>query len=168
VDEVDVGAVVADLQRRVAARRAAGDYPPGLEEQLEAEFKIIMGAVHRDEIGTSDLQRRVWAVASSTHAVRSNAESSSRVPGGSVVHSATSKLVQRHTGLLADSVRVLGHEIAAALQEVVRLFEVQRHADERQLNEVIASLIDRLAVVDHLADAVVDLERRLDLLESKA
>jgi hypothetical protein len=166
MDHVDIDALVAELQASVNARRQAGDYPPGLEEQLEAEFVEIMRSIHRDEIDTSQLAEYIEAVHVATHQVRADALTDSRVFGGAAVHAATSRLVRRHTRPLADSIRSLGSEITDSLREVHRLFDEQRQADERQLNEVVASLIDRLAVLDHLVDAVVDIERRLAQLEA--
>lgn len=167
VDYQDVDALVEELQQRIATRRANGDYPAGLEEQLEAEFRIIMAAVHRDEVGTSELHERVARVGRAVSGLRADPELASRLPGGSLVHSTTATFVRRHTGVLVESVRALGREIEHALDEVRRLFEVQREADERQLNDIIGSLIDRLATLDHLADAVIDLEQRVDRLERR-
>ena len=164
-DRIDVDEVVRELQARVAARRRSGDYPPGMEAQLEAEFEAIMRATHRHETNTAALGDRVRSVAAATDGVRAVAASSSRLPGGSALHASAARLVQRHTGVLADSVRTLGGEVTAALTEVRRLLDAQRSADERQLNDVIASLLDRLAVLDHLADAVVDLEARVERVE---
>jgi hypothetical protein len=165
VDHIDVDALVADLQASINARRLAGDYPPGLEEQLEAEFDQIMRSVRRDEIDTTELATLIERVGVATQQVTTQTDHGSRVPGGAAVHSAASRLIRRHTTKLSDSVRSLGSEITEALHEVHRLFDEQRQADERQLNEVISSLIDRLAVLDHLVDAVVDLERRMAALE---
>lgn len=164
-DDLDVDEIVASLVAGIAARRADGEYPAGLEEELEAEFVEIMRAVHRDEVGTRELRERLERVAASIGRVRADPPVDSRVPGGSAVHATVARLVSRHTNTLADGVRAMGAEMAHALHEVVRLFEVQREADERQLNEVVSGLIDRLAILDHLADAVVDLERRVAELE---
>lgn len=165
MDHVDVDALVEDLQLRVAKRRSDGDYPPGLEEQLEAEFKIIMGAVHRNEVGTGELRQRIQVVRGATAGIAAVAGLGSRVPGGAALHGAASKVVQRHTGVLAESVRLLGRDISTAFEEVLRLFDVQRGADERQLNDVVGAVFDRIAVIDHLADAIVSLEARVTTLE---
>ena len=168
MEEIDIGAIVDTLQARVADRRAMGDYPPGLEEQLEAEFEQMMKAVHRHELGTGPLAHRVTVVQAATDAIGARPEMASRVPLGGAVHAAAAKLVVRHTNELSDTVRRLGTDTVIAFQEVVRLFEANREADERQLEEVISSLIDRLAVVDHLTDAVLRLEARVAELERPA
>lgn len=166
MEDVDIDELITSLQQRVAERRRAGDYPPGLEEQLEAEFDQIMKAVHRHELDTGELHRRLTVVAQAAANVTAEPPLDSRLPGGGTVHAAAARVVRRHTATLADTVRGLGNEVTNALLEVQRLFEAQRSADERQLDEVIASMLDRLAVLDHVADAVVLLEQRVAALEA--
>jgi hypothetical protein len=167
VDEIDIDVLVNQLKQRVAKRRLEGDYPVGLEAQLEAEFDLIMAAVHRHEATTAGLGRRVSAVEEATSAVHGSAPTSSRLPGGSTIHAATQRLVHRQTEGLAASVRQLGTAISAALHEVHHMIDVTRSADERQLHQVVAALFDRIAVLDHVADAVVQLEARVAALEAR-
>ena len=166
MDSIDIDTLLGDLRRRVATRRANGDYPVGLEEQLEGEFKIIMAAVHRDEVNTSELGRRVKQVESAVAGVRADPGVGSRLPGGSAVHSTTARLVGRHTGVIAESVRALGFDVARALHEVHFLLDQSRSADERQLTEVISSVLDRLAIIDSVAASILLLEQRVAALES--
>jgi len=161
----DIDAIVDDLRRQIAARRAAGDYPLGLERQLEAEFDGILASMHRHELGTADLAERVQALRWAASQVHAGSALDSRVPGGASVHGATARLVRRHTNELTDSVRHFAEETHRALAEVERMFDVQRRADERQLNEVMSAVLDRLATLDHLVEAVLDIEARLDRLE---
>ncbi len=167
MEDIDIDALVGELQERVAVRRAAGDYPPGLEEQLEAEFKVIMNAVHRGEINTNELIHRVHTVEAAAAAIGDRPKYSSRIPGGRVLHATTGRFVERHTNLLGEHVRKLANDMTLALHEVTHLLDMQREADERQLSEMIGSVLDRLAIVDHLADAVLELERRVRDLEMK-
>jgi len=162
---IDIDQIMTTLQRRVAERRANGDYPPGLERQLEAEFEAIMRSVHRHEVGTEQLAALITGVERSVDAVDGAADSSSRIPGGGAVHATAARLVQRHTGRLADTVRALGTDIGSALHEIQRLLDQQRVADERQLRQVVHSLFDRIAVLDHLAETVLALEQRVSALE---
>ena len=168
MDQIDIENLVTGLQERVAARRQSGDYPLGLEEQLEAEFTIIMAAVHRDEVNTAELGRRVQAVERSAEAIRARGETGSSVPGGSLIHKVAGRLVGRHTGQLAETVRTLGGDIAGSLHEIHHLIDLQQRADERQLHDVVGSLMDRVAVIDHVADAIARLEARVKTLEETA
>jgi len=168
LDQIDIDKLISGLKQRVEDRRQSGDYPVGLEEQLEAEFKIIMAAVRRDEVDTSELGRRVKAVEHSTAALRSAAETNSRLPAGSAVHRLVARLVRRHTSALEVSTRALGIDVASALHEVHHMIDVQREADERQIHDILGSVMDRIAVVDHLAASVLRLEARVQELETTA
>lgn len=162
---VEFDSVLAEIQDRVKARRAAGEYPLGLEAQLEAEFDAILNAVRRDEVDTEELGRRLDAVADGVRGINAGPELQSRFPGGSAAHAAASRVVRRHTVQLTETVRSLGASVHGALEEVRRVLDAQRSADERQLNEVVGSLFDRLAVLDSLVVAVADLERRVGEIE---
>jgi len=59
----------------------------------------------------------------------------------------------------------VGGAVRNALHETARLIDVTRVADERELNGVLAMVLDRLAVIDHLSEMVVEIEDRLVRLE---
>lgn len=165
---VEFDSVLAEIDSRVQERRARGDYPLGLEAQLEAEFDGVLKAIQRHEIGTQELEQRVSVVGERIVTADTPAELESRVPGGASVHQAAARVVRRHTEPLAQSLRLLGQSVYDALDEVVRVFEMQRGADERQLNEVVANVYDRISVLDAVVEAVADLERRVGELEHAA
>ena len=167
VPEIDIDEVVASLQRQIVERRLAGDYPAGLEKQLESEFAGLLRAVDRHEIDTNQLEALVQGVVIVSHDMHLDGSMTSRLPGGASAHRAVSRIVQRHKNPLAESIRDLGVSVADALWEVRRLLEAQRSADERQLLDAVSGVLDRLAVLDHLAAIVTELEERVALLESE-
>lgn len=166
MSDVDLDEILNELQRTIAERRRDGSYPEGMEHQLEAEFSHMLAAIHRDEIDTVRLGELIDSVGTSIHSIGADAGGGSRIPGGATVHGAAGRLVERHTGPLAESVRAFGSAVADALGETRRLVEAQRSADERQLLDAIGAVMDRLAVVDHLVEIARDLEERVAALES--
>jgi hypothetical protein len=164
--DVDVDEVVAGINRRIDLRRAAGDYPIGMEQQLEFEFQGMMRAIDRHEIDTEALRALVQSVIVAAHDMRLDTATDSRIPGGAAAHQVAGRIVSRHITPLAESVRDLGVSVAMALDEVRRLVQAQSGADERQLLDVLSSVMDRLAVIDHLVELTTDLERRMTQLES--
>jgi hypothetical protein len=165
LSHVDLQEILAQLNASIAARRLSGDYPEGLEQQLEAEFDAMMKAINRDEIDTEQLSALVDVVRTAVHGVGYEVGTGSRVPGGAILHKSAARVVQRQTGPLAESVRTLGLTVADALTETLHLLEAQRSADERQLLDVISGVLDRLAVLDHLVEIARDLESRVAVLE---
>jgi len=167
VSDIDIDEVISSLQRRIVERRLLGDYPIGLEMQLESEFAGLLRAVDRHELDDSRLEALVQQVVVAAHDMHMDDSDASRLPGGSSAHRIVSRLLQRQTNPLAESIRDLGASVADALWEVRRLMEAQRSADERQLLDAVAGVLDRLAVLDHVAAIVTELEQRIAVLESE-
>ena len=166
--DVAIDEIVAQLSRQIAERRSNGDYPLGLERELEAEFDGVLAAMRRHELSTATLEDRVSALRAQVDRIGGDTATTSSIPGGALIHKAVGRMVSRQTDGLAAGTRHAGHETAAALSEVARLFERHRQADERQLIEVVSSVIDRLAVIDQLISAVNQIERRLDAIEASS
>jgi hypothetical protein len=85
----EVETLIAELKQQVAERRRAGDYPVGLEQQLESEFRGMMRAIDRHEIDTERLHDLADGVRATAHNVRVTGGTDSRVPGGAVAHLAS-------------------------------------------------------------------------------
>jgi hypothetical protein len=163
--EPKVQELVDELQQQVAARRLHGDYPAGMERELEAEFCSLRRGIERDELDDDGLERRLRLLGDAVERISGTAPAASSVPLGALVHRSTGRLIGRHTTHVAQSVREVGDSTLGALTEIERLLRAQRTADERQLNEVISAVIDRLEVIDELVSAVRSIEHRLLQLE---
>lgn len=55
----DVAAIVDSIKDRIAERRARGEYPPGLEQQLEWEFQHLIDATNRRVLASEKLAGHV-------------------------------------------------------------------------------------------------------------
>ena len=88
------------LRARVEERRRAGEYPPGLEQELDAHFQRIVSL----RGGRSTFRERLDAVDETTDAFAADAiPLRSRVPGGSFLHRIVAKVVRRQTeGVIAQ------------------------------------------------------------------
>ena len=166
MSDVEVTEIVATLKQRVADRRAAGDYPMGLEQQLESHFDAMLESLHDDRTSTDGLRTAVDRLGATLAAVgKADIAATSRAPGGAVIHRATMQLIKRHVQQVELELSSVASAVRDGLTESARLFEEFRSADERELNGVLAMVLDRLAVVDHLSEVVVELEERLRRLE---
>lgn len=162
---LEVDQIVSQLESRVADRRAAGDYPPGLEQQLEAHFAQMLRSLHHTQLATERLAGEIDRVGQVISTLGADVGMSSRLPGGAIVHGATASLVRRHTQHVVGQVGALGSAIHVALNEVRAVLEKQQLSDDRETTAILSSVMDRLAVVDHLAELVTDLEERVRRLE---
>jgi hypothetical protein len=164
----DVDGIVDELQSRVHARRLAGDYPLGLEQQLEAHFSAMLDLLHDQESNTATLSSNIDRVGAAIGSLNSTVGTSSRVPGGKVVHEAVAAMIQRHTQQVVGQVGTLGSAVHDSLIEVRDVLDRQRHSDDRNITEVLSAVMDRLAVVDHLSELLLGLSDRLDRLEGRS
>jgi hypothetical protein len=158
---------LAEIDRVVRERRAEGAYPNGLERQLEAEFRSAVRAAHRATDRSDALRAAVASVDVAVHQVDIGTSTTSRVPLGSLMHGATARLMSRQTGPLAETTRALGESIVSALVAVEAALTAQQSADERQLLDVLAGVLDRLAVIDHLVEVLGDLDARVAAIEQR-
>lgn len=132
--------LVERLRERVAERRASGQYPAGLEDQLEEHFD----ALTRRGVGVrvERLREALEAVEAAGQAfqVRDVGTESGR-PGGRLVHAAVARLVRRHVEAVLDQVRAYADRVADAHRVALSTYdEVLAHTTEleRRLERVEA------------------------------
>ena len=150
-----------ELQKRVRERRAAGDYPLGLEAQLQEEFKNILETTHRGHRSINHLETRMQLVRESIMHIQGVGGVGSRVPAGSFFHRVIRRLVRRHVSQLAKETRNSLERIISVLEEFETLIKEQQSNDKRLLNQTLSGVLDKLAVVDTLSEMVVELESRV-------
>ena len=153
--------LITELQKRVRERRAAGDYPLGLEAQLQEEFKNVLETTHRGHRSINHLEARMHMVRESITQVKGVAVVKSRIPGGSLFHRFIRRLIRRHVSQLANETRIALKRIESVLEEFETLIKQQQSNDERLLNQTLSGVLDKLAVVDTLSEMVVELESRV-------
>ena len=157
--------VVAEIQTVVAARRAAGDYPVGLEQQLESYFDQMLRSLHATQSATSQLSADIDRVGQVVGALSVDVGLTSKAPGGAAIHKVTAALVRRHTQNLLGQVGSLGAAVHASLNDVRDALDKLVEHGGRESDSILSAVMDRLAIVDHLATLVTDLEQRVATLE---
>jgi hypothetical protein len=151
---------LAALDQRVAAKRAAGEYPPGLEQQLERHFAELIRELREPALDLGPLRSAVGRT--HAHAFRPDQIShSSRLPVGTAVHATVAKAVSRQTiGVLQQS-QDFADAVKEALTRVVEALEARDRRDRREVRDALNAVVDRLSVLDELVDRVGALEREL-------
>jgi hypothetical protein len=146
--------LLKELTRRVQLRRQEGRYPAGLEQQLSAEFDQILSVVHRGDDTISEIRRITRLLSEDLGGFNSGKDTQSRIPGITLVHKLVRKLSLRHTQ------RALN-----LIEEVVILIEKQltqqKETDSRVMKQLEHAVMDRILMVDVLAEAVLELERKV-------
>lgn len=160
--------LVAELRVRVARRRELEEYPPGLEEDLDAHFRRI--AAHRQRRSYAHLNEAIDTVDEANDFSLDDIPMDSRVPGGDALHRLVAKAVHRQTqGILAqvahyaDAVEEALRRIVADIQEPAQHVHIDLHSH-------IDSVTDRLSAIEREArgpDRVIQsLRERIERLEA--
>jgi 2-polyprenyl-3-methyl-5-hydroxy-6-metoxy-1,4-benzoquinol methylase len=159
--------LITRLRTRVEERRANGEYPDGLEDELEAHFRRIV--FHRSNAEVSQLQADVDSLDSHMVFTIGTVATDSDIPGGEILHKAMNKAVARTSQTIVDQVQ----ELAIAVRRAIRTLAVAVQDPNTHVHADLIGHIDALAErlnsyerapVDSDA-AVGDLRRRLEALE---
>lgn len=166
---IDVDELVAELRRRVEAREAAGEYPPGIDDRLEAHFDRIAG--HRTPpTDFGGVRRRLADLDEAGSFSANRITTATRMPGGSHLHRTVAKVVGRQTeGILAQVQRHAEavREAMWALLATVESPGAHVHAD---LLARLDTVLDRLAALERSqvpASAFEELAQRVAALEGQ-
>ena len=152
MEHVDSAKNFTEIEEAIAKLRSQSDSLISASGETEHElvYRHLLGAASRFELSTQTLSHFETRSSELVSRAQSSPDTSSRLPGRSMLHRIINRLCSRqitHNQQIAQSQALLLTELIA---ETKRLFEAQRSADERQLTELLAAVVDRLAVVDAL------------------
>ena len=163
----EIEQIMAGIQDTIARRRADGEYPAGLETELEAEFASILALTHRGEADRADaLERLLQEVRMHAPHVSGLTATSSRIPLVNLLHKVVRRLIARQTRGLAAQQRAVNKQVIAMLEHLVDDARSREDADRRMVAKLSKHVLDRVAVVDHLYFIVAELETRLRKFEA--
>ena len=163
----DINVTLNEIRENVRVRRAAGLYPPGLEQQLEREFAEIMSSTNRRYFASKNLQEQLRLLEDAFGRLSGQISPRSRIPGVSLVHRIIGKLTKRQVLGLTAQIRDVESLVVVVLKMLGEFAESQEAADNRIVRELSQHVLDRVAVVDHLAILTTELEARIHNLESR-
>ena len=165
--EIQMTELLQQIRVQIEDRRAAGLYPPGLEQQLEREFAEIMSSTNRRYFASKDLQAQLGHLEDAFVRLSGQISPRSRIPGLSLVHRMVGKLTKRQVLGLTAQIRDVESLVVVVLKMLGEFAESQEEADSRVVRELSQHVLDRVAVVDHLAILTTELEERVRNLESR-
>ena len=164
--QVDIEQVLAEIRDNVAKKRADGSYPPGLEQELEAEFQTILSYTKRGITDRSaEIARLSTEVRHNTHEITGLTPAHSRIPGMSIIHRIIRRVIARHTMGLAAQVRASEESKVRLLEIMAEQSQAHEDADQRLVASLSKHVLDRVAVIDHLTILVTELEAKIRKIE---
>jgi SAM-dependent methyltransferase len=160
--------LLTQLRERVEDRRRRGDYPPGLEEDLESHFRRI--ATHGRSRDLEQVRSSLLAMESRMAFTRGRIHAESELPGGSVVHRSVAKVVGRQTQGVLDQMRLFAESVRETFEALLDLLEMPSDHVHADLVEQLDGALDRLAAFERTPGeprvVVAELERRIGQLEA--
>ena len=164
--QVDIEQVLAEIRDDVAKKRAEGSFPPGLEQELEAEFQTILSYTKRGITDrAAEIERLAAEIRHSHHEITGLTPAHSRIPGMSIIHRIVRRVIARHTMGLAAQVRASEESKVRLLEILAEQSRAHEDADQRLVQNLSRHVLDRVAVIDHLTILVTALEAKIRKLE---
>jgi SAM-dependent methyltransferase len=159
--------LIARLRERVNERRESGDYPEGLEEQLEEHFHRIV--FHRMKSQVDQLQADVDAIDSHMDFSLSGVGHDSGMPGGEMLHKALNKAMVRYTDAMQNQLREYAEAIRRAIRTLAAAIQDPNTHTHGDLIGHLDAILERLNSYERAPgsgeEAVGDLRRRVEALE---
>jgi hypothetical protein len=176
-EPTELDRALEQIRQKVNERRAAGEYPLGYEEELDAPFNAVMGT-GRAVMQLDSALARLRAIPPFSPSLIAT---TSRAPAGSAVHSAVAKLVTRQTSGILQQVQRHREATDAVLAALVRSQLATQAAagtsresaghdstmpESPWTPERIDELLHRLAVLEQVRARLDTLESRLAAVEA--
>ena len=147
--------LVARLHARVEERRANGEYPEGLEDQLDEHFRRVV--FHRVEPRSGALQTALDHLDSATFDPTDIAADSG-MPGGAVLHKAINKAMLRQRQTILDQCSQFADAVREALHLLVDPKQIASLHTHDELVGRIEALVERQDASDR---RIAELEKAL-------
>lgn len=164
-----VDELVERLERRVEERRAAGDYPDGLEEELDTQFRRILAFRHELDLRAGE---HLAALGSLPRFERSRISLESEGAVGRLVHRLVARLTARQVQGVLDQAQDHADALAEVIGDLVGSYDELLRFVDAELAGRFANALDEIAEqqrsIASLRSVVERLEARIAELEGPA
>lgn len=162
-----VQAALSRIQTRISERRAAGDYPVGLEAELDRHYRQVSDTLHGTSAALRDATAAVHRVGAASGFAAERISYASRAPAGAVAHRVVGKATMRQTQGVLQQVQEFSAATRDALEACLEALREQAVHSHPQLERRLAYLVDKLGDFESARDELVSLEARVAALEAK-
>jgi SAM-dependent methyltransferase len=165
----DLDDLLETLRRRVHERREAGDYPPGLELNLETHFRRIVET--RPGPDRSRFEAKLDRLAAFSTFSAERIPTASNVPGGAAVHRVVAKATTRQTRGILEQLQQFATAVRDVLEELADPDAPSQDHQHPDLMGMVDVLVERVASYERApvasAAGLADLHRRIEELERR-
>ncbi len=141
--QVDLAALVDELQARVEERRRRGQYPPNLEADLDAHFqRIVTQRPHAYDLDR--LASLITGLEDHMAFDPGQIPLTSEVPGVAAVHGLVAKLVRRQVQGILEQVSAYSRAVQDVLQEILQVLQTPDAHEHPHIGGRIDTIVERL------------------------
>lgn len=144
-DQYDLDGLVSELKAVVEQRRAAGDYPADLADQLDSNFARARSLQRFD---FDPLRRTMDHLDAASHFTLDRIGHESNLPGGSAVHRAAGAAVRRPVQGVLDQTQQFADAVREVLRQVADALDDPRSHDHTDLRGDIDMLLLRVTELE--------------------
>jgi SAM-dependent methyltransferase len=162
--------LLVELRRRVEQRRQGGEYPLGLEDELDARFRRI-ASQHVGDIET--VRVRLLHLESTLGFAVDRIPTGSEQPAGELAHKVIRKAFSRQTQGVFEQLRPFAEAVRDALSALLAVLETPGTHEHADLDGRLETVLERLAAIERApastaagSPEIVQLLARLERLEA--
>ena len=162
-----VQSALARIQTRIRERRAAGDYPAGLEDELDRHYRQVSDTLHGTSATLREAAAAVHRVGVTSGFAAERISYASRASAGTVAHRVVGKATIRQTQGVLQQMQEFSTATREALEACLEALRDEAVHTHPQLERRLAYLVDKLDNFESAGDAVAALEARVAALEAR-
>ncbi|HUP73234.1 MAG TPA: hypothetical protein VM282_09310 [Acidimicrobiales bacterium] len=157
---------LARIQSRISERRASGDYPAGLEDELDRHYRQVSDTLHGTSAALRGATEAVHRVGATSGFAAERISYASRAPAGAVVHRVVGKATMRQTQGVLQQVQEFAAATRDALEACLDVLQDQSVHTHPRLERRLAYLVDKLADFESARGELASLEARVAAIEA--
>lgn len=161
--------LLSEIRQRVEQRRQNGQYPDGLEQDLDIQF----GQLIKQKPPLFDFDPLAKSLEKLKQLSRIGYQSivESAIPGGSSLHNMVSRLIERHFHITIDQINTHFDALYEVLDQILLVFQEKTSSQYNDIRADLNIVLQRLAAYERSPEAsaggVAELSRRIEQIEAR-
>jgi len=152
----DVTEAQARVVRMVEEKRAAGDYPPNLEHDLDQYYRGIMLGLTKETERVLAIRTALNYLGDPTHFDPTRIPNSSTTVFRNLVHRIIARLASRQVHTITSQIRDLAAAVHIAITNLTKIIETIKDTESTQAERRLIPLEERICLLE---DKIRELER---------
>lgn len=168
-NNLEIEELLSEIRQRIDQRRKDGQYPQGLEQDLDIQFEQLVKQ-KPVSLNFDPLLKSLEKVKELTR-ISYQSIVDSTIPGGSSFHSKVSHLLQRHFHVTINQINTHFDALYDLLDQIVLVIQEKTSIQHKELKADLNIIFQRLAAYERSPEAsiggIAELSRRVEHIEGR-